>query len=262
MKRVGLVLGALLMAAPAAAHQETVAYSRLVIRESGDVEYALKIPVEDLAETAGKSGHAQLNAPEVRAAQELFFQKFQPLVGISSGGAPCPVERAGIEVPEDDRLYGELRFVFHCPPGARVTLDYRVFFDVDPGHMGMLEIETAGGKARAELISQRPRWQIDTSQEGPPQVSYLDGTTGLPVPPPAVSNTEGKPDTAAVSEVAKLELAATVAEPQPPDASVTKPAKLRRSTYINWMLIAVGGAVLVGAFFTLRVVRSRAEGSR
>ena len=116
MKRVGLVLGALLMAAPAAAHQETVAYSRLVIRESGDVEYALKIPVEDLAETAGKSGHAQLNAPEVRAAQELFFQKFQPLVGISSGGAPCPVERAGIEVPEDDRLYGELRFVFHCPP--------------------------------------------------------------------------------------------------------------------------------------------------
>ena len=114
--RAGFFLGALLMAAPAAAHQETVAYSRMVIRESGDVEYALKIPVEDLAETAGKSGHTPLNAPEVRAAQELFFEKFQPLVGMTSGGARCPVERAGIEVPEDDRLYGEMRFVFHCPP--------------------------------------------------------------------------------------------------------------------------------------------------
>jgi hypothetical protein len=257
--RVGVILGALLMAAPATAHQETVAYSRMVIRESGDVEYALKIPVEDLAEAAGKTGHAPLNAPEVRAAQELFFQKFQPLLGMTSGGAPCPVERAGIEVPEDERLYGEMRFVFHCPPGAPVTLDYRVFFDVDPGHMGMLEIETPGGTARAELISERPRWQIAVSQDGPPQVHYLDGTTGVAVQPQTVSSTANAPDTAPAKERASLQPAALVAEPREPEAaSATKPIEPRRTAQLSWMLMAVFVAAVIGAFLTLRAVRSRA----
>ena len=142
--RLSHVLGRC-FAAPAAAHQETVAYSRMVIRENGDVEYALKIPVEDLAETVGRQGHAALNAPEVRAAEELLF-RLQPLVGMSSGGVPCPVERRGIDVPEDERLYGRCASSFHCPAGAPVTIDYRVFFDVDPGHMGMLEVESPGGK--------------------------------------------------------------------------------------------------------------------
>ena len=117
----------------------------MVIRANGDVEYALKIPVEDLAEALGRDGHTALNAPEVRGAEDLLFRHFLPLVGMTSAGAPCPVERSGIDVPEDERLYGELRFVFRCPAGAPVTLDYRVFFDIDPGHMGMLEVESPGG---------------------------------------------------------------------------------------------------------------------
>ncbi len=254
--RFGFALGALLMAAPAAAHQETVAYSRMVIRESGDVEYALKIPVEDLAEAAGRSGHGPLNAPEVRAAQELFFQKFQPRLSMTARGSRCPVERAGIEVPEDDRLYGEMHFVFHCPPGAPVTLDYRVFFDVDLGHMGMLEIESPGGTARAELIIERPRWQIDASQDGPPQVRYLDGSTGQPVAPPVVSSAQKAPAIAPVSDVATREPAALIHDPQAPSAaSVTKPATPRRSTHLNWILAAVVVAALVGVFVTLTLKR-------
>ena len=70
------VLGALLLAAPAAAHQDTVAYSRMVIRENGDVEYALKIPVEDLAEALGRRDHTVLNAPEVRGAEQQLFRHF------------------------------------------------------------------------------------------------------------------------------------------------------------------------------------------
>ena len=150
----------------------------MVIRENGDVEYALKIPVEDLAEALGRQDHAALNAPEVRGAEELLFRHFQPLVGMTSAGAPCPVERSGIDVPEDERLYGELRFVFHCPAGAPVTLDYRVFFDIDPGHMGMLEVESPGGKTRAELIRERPRWEVQTPADGPPQVRAVESTAG------------------------------------------------------------------------------------
>ena len=255
--RILLVLGALLLAAPAAAHQETVAYSRMVIRESGDVDYALKIPVEDLAETAGKSGHAQLNAPEVRAAQELFFQKFQPLIGMSSAGVPCPVERAGIEVPEDERLYGEMRFVFHCPPGVPVTLDYRVFFDVDPGHMGMLEVETLGGKGRAELIVERPRWEVDPSAEGPPHVRPVGAGAA---PPPARS----KPAPAASPSVA-LEPQRPVEpdeRPREPEAAaasevtrVEKPAKRRANR--DWLLVALVVACAMGGYFTLRATRRR-----
>jgi hypothetical protein len=87
----------------------------------------------------------------VRAAEERLFEHFQPLVGLFSGAAPCPVECAGIEVPEDECLYGEMRFVFHCPAGAPVTIDYRVFFDIDPGHMGMLA-RVLGFRAAFELL--------------------------------------------------------------------------------------------------------------
>ena len=178
--RILIVLGALLLAAPARAHQDTVAHSRMVIRANGDVEYALKIPVEDLAETLGRPSHAALNAPEVRDAENLLFQHFQPLISMTSAGAPCPVERRGIDVPEDERLYGELRFVFRCPAEAPVTIDYRVFFDIDPGHVGMLEVESPGGTARAELIRERPRWEVHAPGAGPPQIRAVDGTATLP----------------------------------------------------------------------------------
>ena len=164
----------------AGAHQDTVAHSRMVIQAKGDVEYALKIPVEDLAEALGRRDHAALNAPEVRAREGPAFRHFQPLVGMSSGGEPCPVEQSGIDVPEDERLYGELRFVFHCPAGAPITIDYRVFFDIDPGHVGVLEVESEGGKTRAEIIRERPRWEIHTAGDGPPRVRPVEGTA---VPP-------------------------------------------------------------------------------
>jgi hypothetical protein len=199
----------------------------MVIRASGDVEYALKIPVEDLAETLGRDGHATLNAPEVRGAEEALFSHFLPLVGMRSDGVPCPVERRGIEVPEDERLYGELRFVFHCPAGAPVTLDYRVFFEEDPGHVGMLEVESPGGKTRAELIIERPRWEVDVSANGPPKIRPVEAMTALPV-------TTGSAD--------------------------ERPAKAERAASGNWMLL-IGLAIVVslaGAFFAVRATQRRA----
>jgi hypothetical protein len=175
-----VVLAVLLVARPAGAHQKTVAHSRLVMRANGEVDYALKIPVEDLAEPLGREGHAALDAPEVRAAEEPLFRHFSPLVSMSSSGVPCRMERNGIDVPEDERLYGELRFIFHCPAGAPVTLDYDVFFAVDPAHVGMLEVEGTDGMARAELIVERPRWEITPSAEGPPRVRPLERSSVEP----------------------------------------------------------------------------------
>jgi hypothetical protein len=254
--RVLGVFGALLFAAPAAAHQDTVAYSRMVIRENGDVEYALKIPVEDLAEALGRPEHATLNAPEVRGAEAQLFRHFQPLVGMTSGGEPCPVERNGIEVPEDDRLYGEMRFVFHCDPGAPVTIDYRVFFDIDPGHMGMLQVETPGGKTRAELIIERPRWEVHAPADGPPQIRHIESTAALPTK-------NGVPLASAMSTIAEparnTEEARLAAKPDARRMSnVEEPTKTARRTHSNWIPIALVLAVgIVGAFLAMRGARRR-----
>ena len=256
---IGL-LGALLVAAPAAAHQDTVAHSRMVIRANGDVEYALKIPVEDLAEALGRHDHAALNAPEVRAAEELLFRHFLPLVGMSSGGAPCPVDQSGIEVPEDERLYGELRFVFRCPAGAPVTLDYRVFFDIDPGHMGMLEVETDNGKTRAELIIERPRWEVATPADGPPQIRAVEST---PAPP----TEKGRPFTSARSIIAEPVRSgdevrrAAKADPRPV-STVEQPSSTARRPNDSRMLIALALALVIagaGAFHSMRAARRRAS---
>jgi len=251
------VLGALLLAVPAAAHQDTVAHSRMVIRNNGDVEYALKIPVEDLAEALGRREHTALNAPEVRAAEESLFRHFQPLVGMTSRGTPCPVSLRGIEVPEDERLYGEMRFVFHCEPGAPITIDYRVFFDIDPGHMGMLEVETPGGKTRAELIIERPRWEVHTPADGPPQIRAV-GT-------PVLRTEKGVPIASATSMIAEparsaeeARLAAKPGTRRAPNAE--EPAKTTRSTHANWIPIALVLVVAaVGAFLAMRGARRRSS---
>lgn len=239
----GAGLVALLVAAPARAHQDTVAYSRMSIHENGDVEYALKIPVEDLAESLSRDGHAALDAPEVRAAEARLFRHFQPLIALTSDGVPCPVERAGIDVPEDERLYGELRFVFHCPAGAPVTVDYRVFFDVDPGHMGMLEVATAGGTARAELIQELPRWDVQVTN-GPPQLRAAGSAPAVlpPNEPPREPPPSAPPADA----------------PRSANAVETPPAPDRSTT--GGMLIALVAVIVVAgasAWRALRVARRR-----
>ena len=241
------ILSGLMTAAPAAAHQETVAFSKMLIRESGDIEFALKIPVEDLAETLGKVGHATMDAPEVRAAEERLFGYFQPLVKVAAGGAACPVQRNGLDVPEDDRLFGEMRFIFRCPPGAAITLDYRVFFDIDPGHVGMLEVEGPGGKARAELIVERPRWQIKTSADGAPQLQFLEGAAAPPesmVQEPTAQ--PENPDELKHGE--RLEVGELATE----DSPRSSPPRSTRWTFIILFAIAAGLAGL-----GLRIYSSR-----
>jgi hypothetical protein len=254
LTRILIVLGALLLAAPASAHQDTVAHSRMVILANGDVEYALKIPVEDLAEALGRPSHAALNAPEVRSAEDLLFRHFQPLVGMTTAGGPCPVERRGIDVPEDERLYGELRFVFRCPARAPITIDYRVFFDIDPGHVGMLEVESPGGRTRAELIRERPRWEVDTSGAGPPRIRAVESTATLPTEE-SKPVARAKPITA--EPAGSAEESRQAARPGQV-SNVADPSNVARRPNGYWMLIAlvfiIAGA---GTFHAMRVARRR-----
>jgi hypothetical protein len=246
--RLLCVLGALLVAGSASAHQDTVARSRMVIRENGDVEYALKIPVEDLAEVLGRQGHAALNAPEVHGATELLFRHFLPLVSVASTGGPCPVERRGLDVPEDERLHGELRFAFHCPAGAPVTLDYRVFFDIDPGHVGVLEVESPGGKARAELIRERPRWEIDATAAGPPAVRFVENAAV----PPAERRRPAAPSAAPPRKA-----------DQPPAGDPPRPSEVEelpsapRDPGRTWMIVVFIFVVALGALQAIRMARRR-----
>jgi len=258
--RIFGVLGALLLAAPVAAHQDTVAHSRMVMRADGTVEYALKIPVEDLAEAVGRQGHTALNAPEVRGAEDQLFRHFLPLVGLESGGRPCPVERNGIDVPEDERLYGELRFIFKCPAGAPVTVEYRVFFDVDPGHVGMLEVESPGGKARAELILERPRWEVNAVGPGPPQIRAIGGAS-------AAGRAEGSPVVGGGSIVTEPARRAHEAESTAKldsrwPARVEKAARGERPARGYWLATVVGVLVVAGAgvFYAARRRRSNSAG--
>jgi hypothetical protein len=179
---IACAVAGLLAAAPAAA-QDTVAHSRMVIRADGTVTYALKIPVEDLAGAIGSPEQTALNAQQVRGAEERLFDHFLPLITLSAGGRRCAAQRSGMDVPQAERLYGELRFRFSCPAGVPVTVDYRVFFDVDPGHVGTLDVEGPGGQARAEFSADKPRWEVNAGLTGPPQLrAYEAGGTRPPAP--------------------------------------------------------------------------------
>jgi hypothetical protein len=148
-----------------------------------------------------------------------------------------------------------MRFVFRCEPGAAVTLDYRVFFDVDPGHMGMLEVETWGGKARAELIIERQRWEVSAPAEAPPQVRHVESAAAPNVNAQPLAN--AKPALAEPNRrTAEARFAAN------PDArrgpNVEAPAKKASRAYRNWRPLALVLVVgIVGAFLAMRAARRR-----
>jgi hypothetical protein len=118
-----------------------------------------------------------------------------------------------------------------------------VFFDIDPGHVGMLEVESTGGKTRAELIIDRPRWVIQATAGAPPQARFVEGVA-VPLP---VRSRPARP-----TEPARRAEAPPPADP-PPLSNVEPPATPPRP-HGNWVLIAL--VVVVAGAVALQAIRA------
>ena len=171
--RLLLALLALLLVAPAAlAHKPSDSY--LSLQTSGqqitgqwdialrDLDYAIGIDDDqDGAITWGelRAHHADLAAYALARLQ------------LSSDGQPCPTRVVEHLVDDhSDGAYAVLRLAATCPAGAAVlpglNVDYRLFFDLDAQHRGLLRIEHDGTTRSVIFSADAPRQHLELVATG------------------------------------------------------------------------------------------------
>jgi len=163
MKRAIAAIVACLCCAPAHAHSASDAYLTLDVR-GAVIDVQWDIALRDLHFVLGldDDGDGAITWGEVkrhRADIESYaYDRLRP----SSEGAPCAIERGGQLVSmRADGGYASLLFRIACKGTARkVTLDYRLLFDVDPTHRGIVVVRKAGATATSLLSPANARLDL------------------------------------------------------------------------------------------------------
>jgi len=87
---------------------------------------------------------------------------------VASSGASCSIT-AGEQLIEQhsDGAYTVLMLTGDCPrPGATLTVDYRLLFDIDPQHRGLLQYVEAGAVRSVIFGVDSPRQSIGSAVTG------------------------------------------------------------------------------------------------
>jgi hypothetical protein len=143
----------------ALAHQASLTWSRVAFEEDGTVTYVLRLSSRDLAEALSLDRDRDATDEEIRAGSERLFSFVSKHLLIRAAGRPCPATLAGAEVLHQTDRFAELRFVASCaPPLDPFTIDYSLFFDIDPAHVGMLRMTRGGVTVTQEFTRTTPRF--------------------------------------------------------------------------------------------------------
>jgi len=170
MKRLSVMLLALLLASGAAAHKPSDAYLTLVRDDSaltGRWDVALRDL--DLALGLDANGDGEITWGEVRAQHDAIATLAMQRLSLSSGGEKCALRVTGLEIDSHtDGTYAVLNLAGGCPhPGPTLAVEYSLLFDLDPQHRGLLNI-VEGGQSRSVVFSaEHPRQVVGGETGGP-----------------------------------------------------------------------------------------------
>jgi hypothetical protein len=148
MKRLhALVAGFLLccLSLTAQAHKPSDSY--LTLNVNGQtIQGQWDIALRDLEFAIGldADGDGKLTWDEVRAKHREIAAFALSHLGISSAGAACTTEVNGQLIDDHtDGAYSVLRFDTACPKAiSQLTVEYRLLFDLDPQHKGLLKLQS------------------------------------------------------------------------------------------------------------------------
>jgi hypothetical protein len=159
-----------LVATGAIAHKPSDSYLTLE-RQRAAVQGQWDIALRDLdaAITLDANGDGEFTWGEVRAIREEIAAYALSRLDMASGGAACPLGAAGALIDQhSDGAYAVLRLSATCPqPGPALSVEYRLLFDIDPTHRGLLQYVEDGrthsaifsAEARAQTLGAGTSWQ-------------------------------------------------------------------------------------------------------
>jgi hypothetical protein len=155
-----MLLAALLMVAgPAHAHKPSDSYLTLRVNESR-VEGQWDIALRDLEYAIGldADGDGDITWGELKARHGDIASYALARLAIGAAGKTCPSKTTGHLVDEhSDGAYAVLRFEADCGTAPNVLeAKYRLFFDFDAQHKGLLRLESPAGTRTAIFSTDRP----------------------------------------------------------------------------------------------------------
>ncbi|HWF61377.1 MAG TPA: HupE/UreJ family protein [Nitrospira sp.] len=150
-----LVIAWLLLSLPAWAHKPSDSYLSLSV-EHDQVEGRWDIALRDLADAIGldRDGNGQLTWGEVRDAHGEIGTYALSRLMLSAGTRSCTIQMLEQLIDHHtDGAYSVLRFHSNCGgPIGRLRVDYRLLFDIDAQHKGLLRL-TQGGQTNTAIFS-------------------------------------------------------------------------------------------------------------
>ena len=160
----------LLLATNAFAHKPSDSYLTLE-RHGATVQGQWDIALRDLdvAITLDANGDGEITWGEVRAKRAAIAAYALSRLDVASGGTACPLEAADLLIDtHSDGAYAVLRLAGACPqPGPALSVAYRLLFDIDPTHRGLLQYLEDGhvhsvifsSDARTQTLGAGTPWQ-------------------------------------------------------------------------------------------------------
>ncbi|MBL8511045.1 MAG: HupE/UreJ family protein, partial [Betaproteobacteria bacterium] len=159
MTRWLLVIGLALFAAAAGAHKPSDSYLNLRVTENR-IEGQWDIALRDLELAVGldSNGDGEITWGEVRAQHEAIAEYAQKRLTIRNGSAVCPLRVLEHQVDEhSDGAYAVMRLAGECSQSiTQLEIEYRLLFDRDAQHRGLLRLQSASGEVTAIFPIDKP----------------------------------------------------------------------------------------------------------
>ncbi len=153
--RILLVLSWLLFSLPAWAHKPSDSYLSLSVQDD-HVEGQWDIALRDLESAIGldRDGDGQLTWREVRTQHDRIKSYALSHLALSTDTQTCTTQVLGQLVDHHtDGAYSVLRFRSDCGGQIeRLAVDYRLLFEIDAQHKGLLRL-TQGGHTSTAIFS-------------------------------------------------------------------------------------------------------------
>lgn len=155
----------------AGAHRASDSYLRIEVAGDNTLTGQWDIAIRDLDVTVGLDADADgaVTWGELRARRSEIEGYAFGRLRIGQGAGACTLRPSGFLVDHHaGEAFAVLRFAASCPAGtAPLELEYRLLFDIDPTHRGLLTVVEGGGVRSDVLSPERARARLSgTTQLG------------------------------------------------------------------------------------------------
>lgn len=152
--------------APAVAHKPSDSYLKLTF-DGAAIDGQWDIALRDLDYALGldANGDGAITWGELRLRHEEIAAYAFSHLSIHAGDAACDTEVRGHLVDNhSDGAYAVLRFGTSCPETSdALRVSYRLFFDLDPQHKGLLSVTRRGRTYTAIFSPQGDTWLLEAA---------------------------------------------------------------------------------------------------